>query len=157
MASKGKAEKVTEAVLGGDGSPYAARVDGREIVCAYNGSAVAKLPAASGEGVGSGCKRWTGAVRRELALAVSGALVARNLHGNLVYTVPANEGIDGDRLASGILVGLSFGGQLFELTTSVTFDAGALDGEDPLSVVKGNCEIAARSLVETVMASRLQP
>ena len=34
---------------------------------------------------------------------------------------------------------------------------GALDGEDPLSVVKGNCEIAARSLVETVMASRLQP
>ena len=92
-----------------------------------------------------------------LALAVSGALVARNLHGNLVYTVPANEGIDGDRLASGILVGLSFGGQLFELTTSVTFDAGALDGEDPLSVVKGNCEIAARSLVETVMASRLQP
>ena len=148
MASKGKAEKVTEAVLGGEGSPYAARVDGREIVCAYNGNAVAKLPAASGEGVGSGCKRWTGAVRRELALAVSGALVARNLHGNLVYTVPANEGIDGDRLASGILV---------ELTTSVTFDAGALDGEDPLSVVKGNCEIAARSLVETVMASRLQP
>lgn len=110
MASKGKAEKVTEAVLGGDGSPYAARVDGCEIVCAYNGNAVAKLPAASGEGVGSGCKRWTGAVRRELALAVSGALVARNLHGNLVYTVPANEGIDGDRLASGILVGLSFGG-----------------------------------------------
>ena len=30
MASKGKAEKVTEAVLGGDGSPYAARVDGRD-------------------------------------------------------------------------------------------------------------------------------
>lgn len=152
-----KQERATEAVLGGEGSPYAARIEGREVFCAYNGNVLAKLPAASVEGVDKGCKRWVGAIRRELALAVSGALAARNLQGNLVYTVPANEGVEDGRLASGVLVGLSFGGQLFELTTSVTFDAYALDGEDPLAVVKDNCEIAARSLVETVMASRLQP
>lgn len=154
---KKAAPKIEVSCLGGDKSQYLASVEGKEIVCHYNDSELARFAAMPGEDAGSGCRRWIGAVRREFAIAASNALFERNLRGNLVYTVPANEGLDDGRLVSGIIVGMSFGGQLFEMTASVTFDVEALEGEDPLGVVRENCEIAARSLVESVLASRMQP
>ena len=149
-------QKETVVVLGQEGSPYSSKLDGKELLCLYNGNVLCTGNGTAAKDALNSCERWRGVVRREFAIAVSNALVARNLHKNLVYTIPANEGIIEDRLVCGTLVGTSFGGQLFELSASVTFDAEALEGEDPLSVIRENCEIASRSLVDTIMTSRLQ-
>lgn len=149
--------KTAEATVGGEGSPYSFRREGDRMFCLYGDAITASYDKSLKlDDAEKSPWRWVGALNREFAIAVSGALVARNMHGNLVYTVPAGASADG-QLSVGILVGLSFGGSMVETTASVCFDEGALDGDDALEVVRGNCETAARSLVDSVIESRLRP
>lgn len=151
------APKQLESVVGGENSPYRVKRDGDMLFCLYGDSVTASYDKRQSlEDADASDWRWTGPLRREFAIAVSSALMARNMQGNLVYTVPAGESV-ADGISVGILVGLSFGGSMVETTATVSFDKGALDGDDALEVARNNCAIAARNLVDGVIASRLRP
>lgn len=152
---KPQAPKQAEAAVGGEEGPYKVKRDGDMMFCLYGDAVTASYDKRQPLELENDW-RWTGPLRREFAIAVGNALVARNMHRNLVYTVPAGEDVR-DGINVGILVGLSFQGSMVETTASVSFDKGALDGDDALDVIRNNCEIAARNLVDGVITSRLQP